>query len=159
VSAVDGDRCVAVEFKKIGGAYRGSVQLRDLSRLQGDPAATLRAAANSYRASLDEIKQWQNDARALRDNRAPLTAKKAWQLGEILHRMQTRLAMHGCKLQSVYDHLERHAGLHPKRAAEFIAFRKHIDDEALIPPDLNWHRIVKTVKSSAAEIAARAVKR
>jgi len=116
----------------------------------------LRAAADSYRASLGEIKQWQSDARALRQHRAPLPARKAWQLGDILRRMQARLAMHGCKLQSVYDHLERHAGLPPKRAAEFIALRKYIDDETMIPANLNWHRMVKTVKSSSATIVARA---
>jgi len=144
-----GHRCAAVEFKKIRGAYRGSVQLRDLSQLRGDPADTLRAVAGIYRESLGEIKRWQKEARALKE-RAPLPARKAWQLGDILHRLQSRMAAHGCKLQSVYDHLERHAGLQPRRAAEFIAFRKHIDDETVIPRDLTWSRMVKQVKSSSA---------
>jgi len=151
-----GNRCVAVEFRKIGGAYQGSVRLRDLSQLRDDPAETLRIAADTYRRSLGEIKRWQKEVKALRENRAPLPARKAWQLGDILHRLQARLTACGCKLQSVYDHLDSHAGLHPRRAAEFIAFRKHVDDEAMIPENLNWNRIVKTVKSSSAAFVPRA---
>jgi len=142
-------RCAAVEFKKIGGAYRGSVRLGDLSKLRGDPAETMRDAAGIYRESLIEIKRWRREAQTLREAKSPLPARKAWHLGDILHRLQTELMARGCKLQSVYDHLERHAGLQPRRAAEFIALRKHIDDAAAIPEDLNWNRIVKNVKAGA----------
>lgn len=148
--------CVAVEFKKIGGAYRGSVRLRDLSRLRGDPAETLRAAAGVYRRSLTEIKRWQKDAQALRETKSPLPARKAWQLGDILHRLHAQLMTHGCRLLSVYDHLQRHAGLHPKRAAEFAAFRRYLDDAEMIPRDMTWNSIVKRVKPSAAAMMGQA---
>lgn len=148
--------CVAVEFKKIGGAYRGSVRLRDLPKLRGDPAETLRAASGIYRESLAEIKRWQKEAQALKENKSPLPARKAWQLGDILHRLQTELMTHGCKLQPVYGHLQRHAGLHPKRAAEFAALRRHLDDDEMIPRGMTWNSIVKSVKPNAAAIASQA---
>lgn len=148
--------CVAVEFKRVGGAYRGSVQLRDLSKLRGDPADTLRAAAGIYRESLAEIKRWQKDAQALKENKTPLPARDAWRLGDIVHRLHARLALHGCKLQSSYDHLQRHAGLHPKRAAEFAAFRRHLDDATMIPRGMTWNSIVKRVKPSAAAMIGQA---
>lgn len=148
--------CAAVEFKRVGGAYRGSVSLRDLSKLRGDPAETLRAVAGVYQKSMNDIKQWQREAQTLRDAKSPLPARKAWQLGDILHRLQTELMARGCKVQSVYDHLERHAGLHPKRAAEFAAFRRHLDDAAMIPRAMTWNRIVKSVKPSAAAMSRQA---
>lgn len=152
----DGGDCVAVEFKKVGGAYRGSVQLRDLSKLRGDPADTLRAAADSYRESLMEIKQWRQEARALRENKTPLPARKAWQLGDILHRLHAQLMLRGCKLQSVYGHLHRHAGLHPKRAAEFATLRRYIDAVEMIPRGTTWRSIAGRVKLNAVAIASRA---
>ena len=59
-----GGRFAAVAFKKRGGAYRGSIALRDFPSLRGDPAATMEAATVTYQAALKEIHQWQQDTKS-----------------------------------------------------------------------------------------------
>ena len=147
------DACAVVEFKKRGGAYRGSVALSDLPLLRNDPAETIRVVTDIYRRSLNEIKRWKCDVRTLQNSNSPMSARKAWELGDILYRLNAGLLEKGCRMGHVYDHLQRHAGLPPKRTAEFATLRRYVDNLEAIPNNTKWHRIVKTVKSSSQAIA------
>ena len=142
-----------VEFRKRGGAYRGSVPLGDLPLLTGDPAATMSAVAALYQAAVADIGRWQADAKVLRQSRTPMPVIKAWELGNILHSLNVALAKHGCKIDKIYEHLERHAGLSSKRASSFVTLRRYVDNPAIIPPELQWNRILKTVKTTSQAIA------
>ena len=142
------DALVPVSFKKIGGSYRGSVSLQNLARLQNDPAETMRAATDIYVATVKEMRGWQQEAKALRSLGKPLPAGKAWQLGDIVHRMNARLSEHGCKLESVYDHVHRHTGMSPKWLSRFVTLRRYVEDVEKIPSGLGWNRIRDSVKSA-----------
>ncbi len=144
----------SVAFKKHGGAYQGSVPLSDLALLPNDPADTMRAVTGIYEAALLDIKRWQREAKSLRQSRTPMSVRKAWELGDVLHRLNTNLAGHGCQLENLYDHLEHHAGLPPKRATSFVTLRRYVDDADVIPQQLQWNRIMKTVKATSQAIAA-----
>lgn len=148
----------SVAFKKRGGAFRGSVPLGDLALLPNDPAETMRVVTAIYQNALAEIKLWQDDAGALRKSRTPLPARKAWELGDILHRLNVDLAGQGCCIENLYNHLERHASISSKRAGGFITFRRYVPDAELIPVSLKWNNIMKTVKSTSQAIAAGSYK-
>lgn len=148
------DAYASVAFKKRGGAFRGSVPLGDLALLPNDPAETMRVVTAIYQNTLTDIKRWQDDAGTLRKSRTPLPARKAWELGDILHRLDADLAEQGCCIENLYDHLERHAGISPKRAGGFITFRRYVPDAELIPIGLKWNNIMKTVKSTSQAITA-----
>ena len=143
-----------VAFRKRGGAYQGSVPLGDLPLLAGDPAATMSTVTELYRAALADIRRWQTDAKILRHSKTPMSVTKAWELGNILHSLNSDLAKHGCRIDKIYEHLERHAGLSSKRASSFVTLRRYVDDAAIIPPELQWNRILKTVKTTSQAIAA-----
>ena len=143
-----------VEFRKRGGAYQGSVPLGDLPLLTRDPAATMSAVTALYRAAVADIGRWQDDVKALRQSRTPMPVTKAWELGDILHSLNADLAEHGCRIDKIYEHLERHAGLSSKRASSFVTLRRYVDDPTIIPPELQWNRILKTVKTTSQAIAA-----
>ena len=145
--------CAAVAFKRRGGAYRGSAPLSDLALLGDDPAATLRAATDRYRSALAGIRKWQQEVKSLRESRTALPAKKAWELGDIIHRLHKDLATHGCQLENPYDHFERHVGLSPQWLTRYVTFRRYVDDADAIPNALKWNDIMKTVRSAGEAIA------
>ena len=148
------DTYANVAFKKRGKTFQGSVPLGDLALLPNDPAETMRAATIIYEQSLADIKRWQGEAKSLRQSKTPISVRKAWELGDILFRLNAGLAEQGCRLEKPYDHLERHAGLSSKRASSFVTLRRYVTDKDAIPEELQWNRILKAVKSTSQSIAA-----
>ena len=136
------------------GEFRGSVPLSDLALLPDDPAETMHSVAVIYQNALGEIKRWQEDAKSLRKSKTPLSARKAWELGDILRRLDDDLAGYGCQLENPYGHFEQHAGIPYKRVGGFVTLRRYVPDIELIPSDLKWNSIIKTVKSTGQAIAA-----
>ena len=147
-------RYAAVTFKKRGNAYRGTVFLSNLALLRNDPAETMREVTVIYQKAIADVRSWQSDVSPLRRSRVPLSARKAWELGDILHKLRTDLAQHGCRLDGLYNHLERHVGLTPRRASSFMTLRRHVEDPDSIPKNLKWHSMEKTVKSSCQAFVA-----
>ena len=143
-----------VAFKKSYDGFRASVPIGDLARLPNDPAETMRAAVVVYQQTLAEIRRWQADATALRRAKTPMSVRKAWELGDIIHRLNIKLAEQGCRLENPYGHLEQHAGISRKRISGFITLRRYVSDAELIPEKLQWNRVLKTVKSTSQAIAA-----
>lgn len=144
--------CATVAFKRRGAAYQGSVALQDLELLRNDPAETMRVATGIYQRTLAEIRQWQRDAKSLRQLQTPLSAKKAWELGDIVHRLEADLAEHACRLENLYDHLTRHAGT-SAWLSQYVTFRRYISNVEAIPDGLKWNSIAKTAKSAGLSIA------
>lgn len=143
----------ALEFKKRDGTYRGSVPVGDLVLLPDDPAETMRTVTTVYQNALDEIRQWQQEAEALRRSKTPISARKAWELGDIVCRLETDLAKHSCRVDGLYDHLARHAGT-PGWIGTFCTFRRYVDDPEAIPENLKWNSIAKRAKAAGQAIAA-----
>ena len=147
-------RYAAVTFKKRGNAYQGTVLLSNLALLRDDPAETMREVTSIYRGAVTNVKRWQSDIRVLRKSKVPLSARKAWELGDILHKLRTDLAKRGCRLDGLYDHLERHVGLAPRRARSFVTLRRYVENPDSIPENLTWHNMEKTAKSFSRNIVA-----
>ena len=143
----------ALEFKKRGGNYRGSVPVGELVLLPNDPAETMRTVTTVYQSALDEIRQWQQETEALRRSKTPLSARKAWELGEIVRRLEADLEKHSCRIDGLYDHLARHAGT-PGWLGTFCTFRRYLDDPESISENLKWNSIAKRAKAAGQAIAA-----
>lgn len=148
-----GGRLAKIAFKKRGGGYRGSVALGELSLLPGDPAAAMQAATGIYQTALSEIRRWQRETQAQRQTKQPLTARRAWELGDILHRLEIGLAWYSCRLDGPYDHLWRHAGT-TRALIPYRTFRRHLNDPESIPSDLKWETIAKRAKAAAQSLAS-----
>ena len=148
------DNYVMVAFKKQGDSYQGSAPIGDLGLFRNDPAETMRSATDVYTKALGEILQWQVYAKLLQRTKTPMYAKKAWELGDIVHRLNESLAEHGCQLESMYDHFESHAGLGRKWLSKYVTFRRYVDDQNAIPSGLKWNSIEKITKSAGQAIAA-----
>lgn len=147
-------RYASVEFRKQGNSFRGSVPITDLALIPNDPAETMNTVTKIYQNALTEIKYWHEDADALRKSKTPMPARKVWELGDILDRLNAGLAEQGCRIENLYDHLERHAGIPSKRASSFVTLRRYVDDAEMIPENLQWNKILKTVKSSSQAIGS-----
>lgn len=144
----------SVAFKRRGGRYRGSTPLSDLALLSNDPAQTLQAATDVYQTTLKRIQRWRRRAAALNRSRVPLSARQAWELGDIVHGLTATLADHGCQIENLYDHLKRHAGLSPKWLSPFVTLRRYVDTIDAIPTDLKWRNIAKGPKAAAQALVA-----
>lgn len=142
-----------ISFKKRGNSYQGSVDLRDLALLPGDPAETMRVVTAIYEKALAEIRHWQRDVKTLRQSKTPLPAWKAWELGDIVHRLQADLSAHACQLENLYDHLARHAGTFGW-LRQFVTFRRYVDNAGAIPDGLRWNSIAKRSRTAGLSIAA-----
>lgn len=145
--------CAKVSFKRRGSSYQGSVALHDFDLLQDDPAETMRIETGIYEKSMREIRQWQLDARTLQQSRTPLSARKAWELGDIVHRLQIEFADHGCRLENLYDHLARHAGT-SEWLGRFVSFRRYVNSAETIPDGLKWNGVAKRPRTAGLSIAA-----
>ncbi len=143
----------ALEFKKRGGAYRGSVAISELALLPDDPAETMRSVTSVYQNALGEIRQWQQETQALRRSKTPLTARRAWQLGDIVWRLEADLEQYSCRVDNLYDHLAQHAGT-PGWLGSFHTFRRYVDALESIPENLKWNDIAKAAKRAGQAIAA-----
>ncbi len=143
----------ALDFKKRGGTYRGSVPVGELALLPDDPAETMRTVTAIYQSALDEIHQWQQETQALRRSKTPLSARRAWQLGDIVYRLESDLEQHSCRIDGLYDHLAQHAGT-PCWVGSFHTFRRYADDPESIPENLKWNSIAKRAKTAGQAIAA-----
>lgn len=143
----------ALEFKERDGTYRGSVPVGDLALLPDDPAETMRTVTTIYQNALDEIRQWQQEAKVLHSSRTPLSARKAWQLGDVVYRLESDIEQHSCRIVGLYDHLAQHAGT-PGWLGSFHTFRRYVDILESIPEDLKWNSIAKRAKAAGQAIAS-----
>ena len=148
------DSYALVAFKRQGDSFQASTSIRDLALIREDPALILRSAAEIYTKALGEILRWQGDAGVLQRAKTPMSARKAWELGDIVHRLNELLAENGCQLEDLYDHLESHAGVRRKWLSKYVTFRRYVNDRNVIPPDLKWNSVEKVTKSAGQAIAA-----
>ena len=143
----------SVVFKRRNDTYQGSIPLSDLALLPADPSETMRAVANIYERALREIRSWQKDVKAIRQAKAMLSARKAWELGDIVYRLDDALAQYSCKLEDMYGHLSQHAKT-VKGLGRYVSFRRYLPDVSVIPEFLTWHSVEKKPKTAAQAIAA-----
>lgn len=142
-----------VAFKRRGNIYQGSVLLSELPLLSGDPAEKIHTVTTIYHTAVEEIRQWQKDMKSLGKPRTPLLARKAWELGDIVYRLQSDLAKHSFRIENLYDHLARHTGT-SRWLRTYVTFRRYVDDINTIPEDLKWNSIVKNSKAAGQAISA-----
>ena len=144
---------ITISFKRKGNLYRASASLSDLGSFNSDPAEIMKAASDAYKLALLEMKQWRKEFKALQQDRTPLMAKEAWELGDVLHRLHAKLATLGCRLEDPYGHLKRHAGVPQKWLGQFVTFRRYVNAQDSIPKELKWHTVAKTAKTAGLSIA------
>ena len=148
------DMSASLSFTRRGSFYRASIPLKDLELLQGDPADVMSKATEIYGRALSDIRAWSRQANLARQNRKPLLARKAWELGDIIQNLNEDLDVIGCLLEKLHSHLKRHVGLSSYRSSRCLTFRRYINDVDVIPVDLKWSKVEKSVQSSAEAIAA-----
>lgn len=143
----------SVAFRRRNCTYQGSIPLGDLALLRDDPGETMRAVTNIYGRALQEIRSWQRDVKVMRRSKAVLSARKAWELGDIVFRLDDALAQYSCKLEDMYGHLSQHAKT-VKGLGRYVSFRRYLNDVNMIPERLEWHSVEKKPKTAAQAIAA-----
>lgn len=144
----------SLSFIRRGSSYRASVPLKDLTLLRGDPADVMSTATVIYSKALLDIKDWRLRVKASHQSRESLSARHAWELGDIIHKLNEEIANIGCRLEDLYTHLKRHAGLSAYRSSRCVTLRRYVSKVDAIPVDLKWSSVEKSVRATAHVIAA-----
>ena len=144
----------SLSFIKRGSSYRASAPLKDLALFRGDPADVMAKATDSYSKALLDIKEWRLRAKASLKSGESLSARHAWELGDIIHKLNEAFANIGCRLEDLYSHLKRHAGLSAYRSSRCVTLRRYVSKVDAIPVDLKWSSMEKSVKATAQVISA-----
>ena len=113
----------------------------------------MRTVTAVYQNALNQIRHWQQETQALRSSKTPLSARKAWELGDIVCRLEADLAKHSCRVDGLYGHLTLHAGT-PGWLGSFCTLRRYVDDPEAIPENLKWNSIAKRAKAAGLAITA-----
>lgn len=148
---------LGIRFDWTGTAYRASVGLSDLSRVQGDPAERLKAAAATYQDSVSRISEWRKETTRAKSYGESLTARRAWDLGDLIIGLRSNIADQGFAIVDLYRHLSEHTGI-PYWSHRFATFRTYIPQRTLIPADLGWNRVGKRARAEAIGIMAKEVR-
>lgn len=152
----DRQELLGIRFDWTGAAYRASVGLGDLARIQGDPAELLGAVATTYRDSVSLISEWCKETANAKRCGKNLTARRAWELGDLIIRLRNNMANEGFAIVDLYRHLSEHAGI-PYWSHRFVTFRTYIPRSTHIPEDLGWNRVSKRARAEAIRIMAKEV--
>jgi len=141
-----------VEFLPDGKGYRASIRLADIERFAGDWERKLQRGANAYQGMVAAMLAVKSEMTQMRAQRRPIPARTAWELGNRVLRLTSKLRSSGLQLDGLYDHLCRDLGVKRMWLEKVIIFRTHIPRKSAIPGDLPWARCRDAPRSSAYRI-------
>lgn len=148
----DSQELLGIQFTWTGTAYKASVGLRDFANIQGDPAESLGSAAETYLDAVSRIIEWREDTEKARKDGVKLSARRAWDLGDLIFGLRERLADQGFAVVDLYQHLSEHTGI-PYWSHRFTTFRSYIPLRRYIPAGLGWSRVKRRARAEAIDIA------
>lgn len=117
-----------------------------------DHELQLKKAINIYSNSLMNMNIILDEINVFRKSRKLLPARKVWQLGDAIFKLQYNLSKLFFQLDGVYDHLVRDLGVKRKWLEKVIIFRRYLPDEHSIPQSLNWGRCEKGTRRVAEKL-------
>jgi len=138
---------VSIERRDTG--YIASLSLEGLLSLPMDVERLLRRAAASYGESTTVMRSLVSHIEDDRSNRKPISARRIWELGDIIFTLIATLEKLSLQLDGVYAHLTRDLGVRRMWLEKVIIFRRYVPRKDLIPENLRWGRCARTPRRVA----------
>ena len=142
-----------VSFEPDNGGFRAFLSVGAALDSESDPEDLARQAAAVYARLLGKMRSAVEEIDALRRTRTPVSARRVWQLGDLVFRLTRGLAELDLELDGVYEHLSRDLNVKRKWLEKVIILRRYIEDVSLIPESLNWGRVEKGTARAARRIS------
>ena len=89
---------------------------------------------------------------AYRRSHTPTPARKIWELGDAIFKLNEELERVSLQIDGLYEHLVRDLTVKRKWLEKVIIFRRHLPDDNLIPESLNWGRCEKGTRKVAERL-------
>ena len=141
-----------VSFEPSNEQFRAFLPMEELLLGDDDLEFKLKEALKVYQRSIVKMRNLVKEIQTFRDNRKLLPARKMWQLGDAIFKLQHDLNKVSLQLDGLYDHLVRDLGVKRKWLEKVIIFRRYLPDENAIPQSLNWGRCEKGTRRAAEKL-------
>ena len=132
-----------VSFEPANGAFQAFLSIHTALNGDSDPEDLAREAGAVYERLVGQMRSAVEEIDALRRTHTLVSARRVWQLGDLVFRLTRELADLDLELDGVYEHLTRDLGVKRKWLEKVIILRRYIDNVSVIPERLNWGRCEK----------------
>ena len=141
-----------VSFEPINDKFRGYLSMEVALGSEKEPEILLQKATKIYENALKKMASIVSEIKKSRVNRTPVSARKIWQLGNVIFKLRDELEKIGLEIDGIYDHLPRDLEVKRKWLEKVIILRRYLPDIKLIPESLSWGRCEKSTRRKAERL-------
>ena len=141
-----------VSFERINDKFRGYLSMGVALGGDKEPEILLQKSIKIYENALKKMASIISDVKNSRASRVPVSARKIWQIGNIIFKLRDELEKIGLEIDGIYDHLPRDLEVKRKWLEKVIILRRYLPDIKQIPESLNWGRCEKSTRRKAERL-------
>jgi len=141
-----------VSFEPLNDKFRGYLSMEVALGSDEEPEILLQKSIKIYEKTLKKMASIISDINNSRANRTPVSARKIWQLGNVIFKLLDELEKIGLEIDGIYDHLPRDLEVKRKWLEKVIILRRYLPDIKLIPESLSWGRCEKSTRRKAERL-------
>jgi len=143
---------IFVSFKPQNDHFVGFVSIEVASNNVLDPENLVKHCTKIYNQSIAKMRQKFDEINSYKNINKPIPARKVWELGNLIFKMQNRFQNENVSLDGVYDHLERDLNVRRKWLVKVIILRRYIPNSTIIPISTSWGYFDKSTRKKALEL-------
>lgn len=141
-----------VSFEPINDKFRGYLSMGVVLGSDKEPEILLQKSIKIYENALKKMASIISEIKNSRANRTPVSARKIWQLGNVIFKLRDELEKIDLEIDGIYDHLPRDLEVKRKWLEKVIILRRYLPDIKLIPESLSWGRCEKSTRRKAERL-------
>ncbi len=141
-----------VSFEPINYKFRGYLSMEVALGSDKEPEILLQKSIKIYENALKKMAPIVSEIKKSRVNRTSISARKIWQLGNVIFKLRDELEKIGLEIDGIYDHLPRDLEVKRKWLEKVIILRRYLPDIKLIPESLRWGRCEKSTRRKAERL-------
>jgi hypothetical protein len=149
---VNSNKLTFVAFEPRNGRFLALLSVEGLIFGEKDPDLILQDAAKIYGDSILKLRSLIREINAVRIARKNISARKIWEIGDVIFVLKDRLEKISLQIDNIYSHLVRELGVKRKWLEKVVTFRRYIPSKELIPKSLNWGRCEKGTRRVAERL-------
>ena len=141
-----------VSFEPLNDKFRGYLSMEVALGSDEEPEILLQKATKIYENALKKMASIVSEINKSRANRTSVSARKIWQLGNVIFKLRDELEKVGLEIDGLYDHLPRDLEVKRKWLEKVIILRRYLPDIKLIPELLSWGRCYESTRRKAERL-------
>ena len=148
------DNEIFVSFKPRNDHFMGYVSIEVASNNEIDPEKLILRCTKIYEQTVGKMRKKLDQINTLKLSNKNIPARKVWELGNLIFKMQDSFRKANVNLDGVYDHLVRDLGVKKKWLEKVIILRRYVPKASVIPMSINWGYFDKSTRKKALALFA-----